>query len=230
MSTKGHEGRQRATKALAGAREGFAKDRQGPEKGATKQKDPRRTTKRQKEISTRGSHEGSAKGQRISTKRVHEGHGKGKKIIHEGPRRTKRATKGLEGAREGSAKETKVEGPLRGWRGVERGPPRIAKGRKDFHQAGPRRTGKGKKISTKGHEGRQRATKGLEGAREGFAKGRHEGFPRKGRPKDGKKAKRFPRRATKDGKRQLRGWRRHEEGSAKGSVKGRKRFSTKGIR
>ena len=93
------------------------------------------------------------------------------------------------------------KGPLRGWRGLERGSPRVATGRKDFHQAGPRRTGKGKKISTKGHEGRQRATKGLEGAQEGSRQG-NEG-PRKGR----QKKKRFPRRATKDGEGPLRRWR-----------------------
>ena len=116
------------------------------------------------------------------------------KDFHEGPRRT---AKGHEGVGGGS-------------RGVL---PRVGKGRKDFHQAGPRRTGKGKKIihegprrtakghegvgggsrgvrqrkregprkgspgnekkiSTKGHEERRRATKALAGAQEGPAKGR----------------------------------------------------------
>ena len=45
------------------------------------------------------------------------------------------------------------------------------KRQKDIHEGDPR---KGKKISTKGHEGR-RATKGLEEAREGSAKGREGG-------------------------------------------------------
>ena len=67
---------------------------------------------------------------------------------HEGPRR---ATKGLEKAREGPAKD----------RQGEKGFPR-----------------KGKRISTKGHEERRRATKGLEEAQEGSAKGR-EGGPQR---------------------------------------------------
>ena len=74
--------------------------------------------------------------------------------------------------------------------------------KKDIHEGR-----EGKKISTKGHEERQRATKGLEEAREGHAKGRARG-------KDfHEKAKRYPRRATKNGEGPLRGWRRLERDS-----------------
>ena len=59
-----------------------------------------------------------------------------------------------------------------------------------------------KELSTKGHEGRRRATKGLEESQEGSAKGWEGG-------KDFQEgAKRYPRRATKNGEGPLRGWRR----------------------
>ena len=82
----------------------------------------------------------------------------------------------MEGAREGSAKVRQE----RSGRGIhqetlERGLPRFATGRKDFHQAGPRRTEKGKKISTKGHEGRHegalRRWRGLKRGSPGVGKG-----------------------------------------------------------
>ena len=99
------------------------------------------------------------------------------------------------------------EGPLRGWKRLERDPPRVGKGARQ-------RTGRnGKKISTKGHEGRhegplrrwRRLKRGLAKDREGDpprnSKERLEKTSTKGH--EGRKtAKRFPRRATKDGKRQ----------------------------
>ena len=75
-------------------------------------------------------------------KDIHEGR-KGKNISTKGHEEQRRATKGLEEAREGSAKG--------------RG---LCQGEKDIHEGR-----KGKKISTKGHEERRRATKGLEEAR-----------------------------------------------------------------
>ena len=74
---------------------------------------------------------------------------------------------------------------------------------------GKRFPGRGKKISTKGHEERQRATKGLEKAQEGSAKGREGSAKGWEGGKDFQEgAKRYPRRATKNGKGPLRGWRR----------------------
>ena len=55
---------------------------------------------------------------------------------------------------------------------------RVTKEKTDFHEGGPRRTRKGKKISTKGHEGPRRGTKGLEETQEGSAKGREGDPPR----------------------------------------------------
>ena len=116
-------------------------------------------------------------------KKIHEGHA-GKKSY---PRR---ATKGLEEAREGPAKDRQGEKEFprkgkkistkgheerrRATKGLEEareGPAKDRQAEKEF----PR---KGKKISTKGHEERRRATKGLEEAREGSAKGR-KGGPRR---------------------------------------------------
>ena len=106
----------------------------------------------------------------------------------------RRATKGLAEAREGSA--------------------RGRQGEKGF-------PGKGKKISTKGHEERRRATKGLEEAREGSARGRQ------GERKDfQEKAKGYPRRATKNGEGPRRGWRRPERDPPE-VAKGRERISRK---
>ena len=141
--------------------------------------------------------------------------------------------KGREGGRqrrEGKAKRfprraTKDgKGPLRRWRGLERGLPRIAKGRKDIHEAGPRRTGKGKKISTKGHGERRRATKGLEETQEGPTKGREgeKGFPPSGSTKDGKRQKDFHEGPLRIGKGPLRRWRGLErvcQRSGRGSTK-----------
>ena len=117
----------------------------------------------------------------------------GIKEIDEGdPRRNGRTKKDKKTKRFPRRATKDGKGPLRGWRGLERGSPR--NGEKGFQ-----RTGKGKKISTKGHEGRQRATKALEGAQEGFAKVRQgeKGFPPSGSTKDGKRQKDYPRRATK---------------------------------
>ena len=127
--------------------------------------------------------------------------------------------------------------------------PRTAKWRRDIHGKGkgsyPRRDLKGvgkdsigvreehegiheergrgkKRLSTKGHEERRRATKGLEEAQEGFAKGR-EGGPRRAL-----RDKRYPRRATKNGKGPLRRWRRLKR-ICQGPPRG-ERISTKGIR
>ena len=146
--------------------------------------------------------------QRRAQKEIHEGDPRRARRKKNYPRRT---TKGLEKAQEGSAKG----------RQGEKGFPR-----------------KGKKISTKGHEERRRATKALEEAREGSAKGR-EGGPRrdskglekaqegsaKGR-EGGKdfheKAKRYPRRATKNGEGPLVGGgsRGFRQRSGRGSAKG----------
>ena len=212
---------------MEGAREGFAKVRHGekgfPPSGSTKD------GKRQKDFhegppGVGGDTRGTRKGQK-----VHEGRQKAKRF----PRRATKDGKG----------------PLRRWRGLKRGPPTSTKEKaKRFHE-GPRRTAKGhslegaqegfaketkvhekgakrkKKISTKGHEGRRRATKALEGAQEGFAKGRQgeKGFPPSGSTGKGKK---IPRRATKDGKGPLRRWRRLKRGSPR-FAKGRKDFQAK---
>ena len=83
------------------------------------------------------------------------------------PRPKKKSTKGTQG------KRVIHEGPRRGWRRLERGLPRIAKRRKNFHE----------------------------------------------------KAKRYPRRATKNGEGPRRGWRRPER-ACQGSPSG-ERISTK---
>ena len=108
------------------------------------------------------------------------------KEIHKGdPRRARRekelSTKGHEGVGEG-----------RGWRRLKRDPPKVAKGRKDFHEKAkryprratkngegplrgwrklkrdPPKVGKGEKISTKGDKGsvkraKDESAKGLQG-------------------------------------------------------------------
>ena len=105
---------------------------------------------------------------------------------NEGPRR---APKGYPRRKDG-------KGPLRRWRG--RGSAKV-RGEKGFPPSGPRvgkDKRKGKKISTKGHEGRQRATKErLEGREKARSRGVRQGSPRgaKGFPPSG---------STKDGKRQ----------------------------
>ena len=104
--------------------------------------------------------------------------------------------KGHEGEKELSTKGN--EGPRRATKGLEKAQEGSAKGR----ARGER--GKGKKISTKGHDlhERRRATKGLEKAQEDPPK------IAKGRKDFHEKAKRYPRRATKNGEGPLRGWRR----------------------
>ena len=88
--------------------------------------------------------------------------------------------------------------------------PGVEKGGADIHEGR-----KGKNISTKGHEERRRATKGLEEAQEGSAKGRQgeKGFPRKGK-KISTKGHEERRRATK-------GLEEAQEGSAKGGEGGK---------
>ena len=164
------------------------------------------------------------------------------KDFHEGPRRTAKGHEGVGGIRQRSARggfprkgsgkkmSTKGEkgkakrfprratkngeGPRRRWRRLERDPPKVGQGEKRF-------PGKGKKISTKGHEERRRATKALEEAREGSAKGRQgeKRFPGKGK-KISTKGHEERRRATK-------GLEEAREGSAKGR-QGEKRFPRKG--
>ena len=86
-----------------------------------------------------------------------------------------------------------------------------------------------KELSTKNREQRakicpRRATKGLEEAREGSARGRQ------GERKDfQEKAKRFPRRTTKNGEGPRRGWRRPERDPPR-VAKGRKDFQDKAKR
>ena len=135
--------------------------------------------------------------------------GKGKKISTKGHEERRRATKGLE---EASAKRGR-EGAPRGWKRLE-GVAMGRQGEKGF-------PGKGKKISTKGHEERRRATKGLEEAREGSAMGRQgeKGFPGKGK-KISTKGHEERRRATK-------GLEEAREGSAMGR-QGEKGFPGKG--
>ena len=107
------------------------------------------------------------------------------------------------------------EGPRRGWRRLERDPPRVAKGRerisrkrqKDFHE-GPRRT-------AKGHEG---VGGGSRGIRQKSPRG-EKGFPGKGK-KISTKGHEERRRATK-------GLEKTQEGSAK-SRQGEKGFPGKG--
>ena len=151
------------------------------------------------------------------------------KEIHKGvPRRARRekelSTKGH-------------EGPRRGWRRLKRDPPRVAKGRKDFHEKakryprratkngeGPRRgwrrlkkdppkVGQGEKISRKGqkdiHEGPRRTTKGHEGVGEN-SRGIRQRLGRE---------KRFPPRAIKD---LLRGQKMNPGRDSKGLEKTRK--------
>ena len=162
LSTKGHEGRRRDTKGLEESQEGSAKGWEGGKDFQEGAKRyPRRDTKNGK---------GPRRGWRRLKKdlpKVGQGEKisrKGQKDIHEGPRRT---AKGHEGVGGGS-------------RGIRQRSPR---GEKGF-------PGKGKKISTKDHEERRRATKGLEEAREGSQRS-----PRvEGRKDFQEKAKRFPRR------------------------------------
>ena len=94
----------------------------------------------------------------------HEEKRKSTKGIHEGARRTKRYP------RRGTKDH---EGPLRGWRWIDRGSPRVGKGGEDVHEG---RKGKGKKISTKGHEGVGGGSRGIR-----QRSGRGKRFPGKGK-------------------------------------------------
>ena len=156
-------------------------------------------------------HEGArrtAKGQRSrGVRHGVEGNGKWichEKDFHEGHEERRRATKALEGAREGSPRigGERISTKLRVHEGREKAKrfPRratkngkrpatkgLAGAREGARQGSPRgagqRTGKGKKInSTKGHEG---------GPLRGLKRGLFEGS---------RKTKRFPRRGTKNGK------------------------------
>ena len=124
------------------------------------------------------------RGKRIYPRRAKR---KRQKHIHEGPRRTAKGHEGVGGGSigicQGSGRGERIdtkgekekaktyprratknsEGPRRGWRGIDRDPPRVGKGGEDRYEG---RKGKGKNISTKGHEERRRATKGLEETRE----------------------------------------------------------------
>ena len=106
--------------------------------------------------------------------------------------------------------------PRRGWRRLERGLPRIAKRRKNFHE-------KEKRYP-------RRATKNGEGPLRGWRRLERDP-PRvgKGRKDFQEKAKRFPRRATKNGKGPLRGWRRLERDPPRVAT-GRKDFQEKAKR
>ena len=198
LSTKGHEGRRRATKALEETQEDlprtakWRRDIQEKAKGVIHEgsqrgwkrldrcprrarRDPRRTGKGQKELSTKGHEE-----RRRATKALEETQeglprfAKWRRDIHE------------------KAKRVIHEGSQRGWKRLERD---------------PRRTGKGQKeISTKGREGPRRATKALEETQEGlprFAKWRrdiHEKAKRvihEGSQRGWKRLERDPRRTGK---------------------------------
>ena len=176
--------------------------------------------------------EGQKKAKRFPRRATKDGKGplRGwrEKARQRGSPRKRRSTKRAPKEKRYPRRATKNgKGPLRGWRGLERerGSPRVhEKGhgkRKDFHQAGPRRTGKGKKISTKGHEGRQRATKALaRGRQEGFdiqRSGRGERISTKRVHEGREKAKRFPRRGSvKD----IKGKRVIHEGARRTALRG----------
>ena len=127
-STKGHEGRRRATKGLEKAQEGSAKGWEGEMIPRKRQKHihegPRRTAK---------GHEGVGEGSR----RIRQRMGRGNDSQEKAKRYPRRATKN-------------GEGPRRGWRRLKRDPPKVGKGvRKGFQgvgggsrgvRGGPRRT------------------------------------------------------------------------------------------
>ena len=105
------------------------------------------------------------------------------------------------------------EGPLRGWRGIDRGSPKVGKGRKDFHEKAktyPRR-------ATKNGEGPRRGWRRLERDPPKVAKGR----------KDFHERQKLIRRATKDGEGPRKGSIEGEGGKMSTKAKGKK-ISTKG--
>ena len=151
--------------------------------------DPKRNPQRGSTKSTKGKrviHKGARRGWR-RLKRDPPKVGKGKKISTKDHEEWRRATKGLEEAREGSAKDRQGEKgfPRKGkkistkgheeWRRATKGLEKAREGSAKDRQGEKGFPRKGKKISTKGHEERRRATKGLEEAREGPAKGREGG-------------------------------------------------------
>ena len=113
--------------------------------------------------------------------------------LHQGP---KKIHEGHAGKKSYPRRATKDdEGPLRGWRRLERGLPRIAKRRKNFHEKAKRYP----RRATKNGEGPLRGWRRPERNPPKVGKGVHEGTPRVG--KDSKGVREGPRRKTLRGKR-----------------------------